>query len=74
MEHIAGFQSNPRIRRAIEMYAMIRAEKHLRKQGYDPHDTHKTEPYDFLCNASGSELYVVVKGTQVNGDSVSLTP
>ncbi len=74
IEHVAGFQSNPRIRRAIEMYAMGRAEKHLRKLGYKPEDTHKTKSYDFVCNISGTDLYVEVKGTQDNGNSVSLTP
>jgi Domain of unknown function (DUF3883) len=74
IEHVAGFQSNPRIRRAIEMYAMGRAEEHLRKLGYKPQDMHKTKSYDFSCNVSGTELYVEVKGTQDNGSSVSLTP
>jgi hypothetical protein len=74
IENFAGFQSNPRIRRAIEMYAMGRAEKHLRKLGYEPQDMHKTKSYDFCCNVSGTELYVEVKGTQDDGNSVCLTP
>ncbi len=74
IERVAGFQSNPRIRRAIETYAMDWAEKRLEKLGYKPKDTHKTKSYDFLCTVSGAELYVEVKGTQDNGNSVSLTP
>jgi len=74
IEHVAGYQSNPRIRRAIEEYAMKRAEKRLKKLGYKPKDMHKTKSYDFLCNVSGAELYTEVKGTQDNGNSVSLTP
>ena len=75
IERTAGFQSNPRIRRAIEEFAMRWAEKRLAELlGHKPKDTHKTKPYDFLCNVSGTELYVEVKGTQDNGNSVSLTP
>jgi hypothetical protein len=75
IEHAAGFQSNPRIRRAIEEYAMRWAEKRLKELlGWKPKDTHKTKSYDFLCNISGTDLYVEVKGTQDNGKSVSLTP
>jgi hypothetical protein len=53
---------------------MERAEKHLRKLGYDPKDTHKNKPYDYLCQAQGTDLHVEVKGTQDSGTSVSLTP
>jgi hypothetical protein len=75
IERAAGFQSNPRIRRAIEEYAMRWAEKRLKELlGQKPTDTHKTKSYDFLCNVSDTELFVEVKGTQDNGNSVSLTP
>jgi hypothetical protein len=74
IEHGAGFQSNPKIRRAIELYAMNRAKTHLLKLGYAPKDKSKTESFDFLCTVNGSELYVEVKGMQDNGQSVSLTP
>jgi hypothetical protein len=53
---------------------MAWAEKRLEKLGYEPKDVHRNKPYDFLCNVSGSALYVEVKGTQDNGDSVSLSP
>ena len=74
IDQAAGFQSNPRIRKAIEKYAMDRAAKHLRKLHYNPQDRHRTKPYDFLCFARGAELYVEVKGTQENGKAISLTP
>jgi hypothetical protein len=74
IERSAGFQSNPRIRSAIEDYAMQWAFKQLNKLGLLPVDKHKTKPYDFLCTASGAELYVEVKGTQENGRCISLTP
>lgn len=74
IDHAAGFQSNPRIRKAIEKYAMDWAERRLRKLGYKPQDKHTTKPYDFLCEINGSDLFVEVKGTQDSGRSVSLTP
>ncbi len=74
LERSAGFQSDPKIRRAIEEYAMRCAEMHLRNCNLNPQDTHKTKPYDFLCMADGRRLYVEVKGTQGTGQSVSLTP
>lgn len=74
IEHGAGFQSNPKIRRAIELYAMNKAKAHLLKLGFAPKDKSKTESFDFLCTVNGSDLYVEVKGMQDNGLSVSLTP
>jgi hypothetical protein len=74
IERSAGFQSNPKIRQAIEDYAMRWAERELNKAGLKPQDKSKTKSYDFLCSESGAELYVEVKGTQANGNSVSLTP
>ncbi len=74
IERAAGFQSNPRIRRAVEDYAMKWAEKRLNELGYAPEDKHKNKPYDFLCKVSGKDLYVEVKGTQDDGRTVSLSP
>jgi hypothetical protein len=74
LERAAGFQSNPRIRKAIENYAMGRAEKHLTSLGLAPRDTHKNNPYDFLCRVNDAELFVEVKGMQDDGRAISLTP
>jgi hypothetical protein len=74
LEHAAGFQSNPRIRRVIEVYAMEWACRHLVKLKYSPKDTHKNKPYDFVCEIDGKEVYVEVKGMQDSGESISLTP
>lgn len=74
IERAAGFQSNPRIKKAIEDYAMAWAERRLSELRYEPTDTHKTKPYDFLCKRAGGDLYVEVKGTQEAGQSVSLSP
>ncbi len=70
----AGYQSNPRIRRAVEEYAMRWAERRLRALGLTPKDKHKTECFDFLCTANGTDLYVEVKGTQGDGRCLTLTP
>lgn len=74
LERAAGYQSNPRIRRAIEDYAMNWALKRLRGLGLTPVDTHATKPYDFVCKAGGADLFVEVKGTQEDGRCISLTP
>jgi hypothetical protein len=74
IERSAGFQSNPRIRQAIEQYAMGWALKRLKQLGLKPVDVHKNKPYDFLCKTADAELFVEVKGTQDNGESISLTP
>ena len=74
IEHGAGYQSNPRIRIAIEKYAMEWAERRLHEEKLRPEDKHKTESYDFLCSFGGEDLYVEVKGTQSDGTCISLTP
>ncbi len=74
IEKSAGYQSNPRIRRAIEDYAMHWAYERLKEKGLAPVDKHKTKPYDFLCTAANADLYVEVKGTQGDGRCISLTP
>lgn len=74
LENASGFQSNPRIRRAIELYAMKLAEKHFTKLGYEYRDTHKNKPYDFVCTIKGAEIFVEVKGMQDDGKAISLTP
>lgn len=74
LEHAAGFQSNPRIRKAIEDYAMGWAQRDLDKLKYAPRDTHKNKPYDFVCEIDGTEVYVEVKGMQDSGKAISLTP
>lgn len=42
--------------------------------GYRPKDRHQTESFDFLCEVSGAELFVEVKGTQDDRARVSSTP
>jgi hypothetical protein len=74
VERAGGYQSNSRIRKAIEDYTMEWAFKKLKELGMNPRDKHKTKPYDFLCTAGGTDLFVEVKGTQDDGRCISLTP
>ena len=73
LERAAGYQSNPRIRKAIEGYAMKWALRRLKELGLNPVDTHATKPYDFVCKAGGADLFVEVKGTQEDGRRISLS-
>jgi len=74
LEQGAGFQSNPRIRKAIENYSMQWARRDLDNLRYFPKDTHKNKPYDFVCKINGAEVFVEVKGMQDSGRAISLTP
>jgi hypothetical protein len=73
-ERKAGFQSNQKIRRAIEDYAMKRAKLKLEQRGFrDFKNTSKLKSYDYTCYKDGKLYYVEVKGTQTKGDAVILT-
>ncbi len=73
-ERAAGFQSDPKIRRAIEKYAMKKAQKELETQGYEGfEDTSSYECYDYRCQKQGQRHYVEVKGLQNNPASVNVT-
>ena len=71
IEKSAGFQPNSKIRKAVELHAMHRAEREFRNQGY--HVKVKGKPYDLLCTKSNETKYVEVKGTQGNGLDIVLT-
>ena len=73
-EKAAGFESDPRIRKAIEQHAMKEAQKALEKRGFSKFDdTSATKPYDFTCWREKKMFFVEVKGTQTLGKSVVLT-
>jgi hypothetical protein len=64
-ERKAGFQSNRKIRAAVEIYAMERAKSELKIRGYrDFKNTSKLKSYDYTCRKEGVLYYVEVKGTQ----------
>lgn len=68
-----GFVMSPRIRKAIEQYAMNLAKRHYECEGYSVEVIGK--PYDLRCTSGKrGTLYVEVKGTQGDGLEVLLTP
>ena len=70
-EQTAGFQSNPRIRMAVEHRAMEVVRtcfSHLSLK-----DTSKTHPYDYSFVDAGIERYIEVKGSQQENPAIVLT-
>jgi hypothetical protein len=74
-ERAAGFQSNSKIRAAVEKYSMDIAKQELIRLGFsDIDNTSKRECYDYTCSCGDADRYYVeVKGTQGAGKSVILT-
>jgi Domain of unknown function (DUF3883) len=73
-ERAAGFQSNVKLRIAVEKYAMRKARTALEAKGYDNfEDTALRECYDYTCHKHGRLRYVEVKGSQTDGTSIILT-
>jgi hypothetical protein len=73
IERAAGFQSNPKIRRAVELHAMEVVRTSFENKGYQVTDVSSGRPYDFLCTKGSVTKYVEVKGTQTGGHTVILT-
>jgi len=74
LEKAAGFESNQRIRNAVEEYAMKVVRRCYKELRHDVEDKHKTQPYDFECTEDGRLRYIEVKGTRTSGNQVLLTP
>jgi hypothetical protein len=73
IERSAGFQPDSKIRKAVELHAMGRAEKEFKTQGYEVEDVSKKRPYDLHCTKSHEVKFVEVKGTQSDGLDIVLT-
>jgi hypothetical protein len=73
LEKAEGFESDPKIRRMIEVHAMCLVEREYSRRGYAVEDKHATESYDLLCEKEGSKIFVEVKGTRTNGNFIILT-
>ncbi len=71
IEESAGFETNPKIRKAIEDHAMWRATRHFERQGFTVKP--KGKPYDLHCTKGTETRFVEVKGTRSKGESVALT-
>jgi hypothetical protein len=70
-QRAAGFEPDPRIREAIERFAVRCAEAFFRRLGYTTNRVGK--PYDLLCHRGNRTLYVEVKGTRSNAEAFLLT-
>lgn len=68
-----GFQSDPKVRRAVERRAMTIAQSWLEKEGWTVLDRSGTEPYDFEAYRNAQTRYVEVKGTTGPGDTINIT-
>ena len=70
-EQEAGFQSNPRIRKAVEDCAMKVVRSYYSR--FTLKDTSKTHSYDYSYMDGGIERYIEVKGSQQANPSIILT-
>jgi hypothetical protein len=73
MERLSGFQSNPRIRKAVELHAMDLVKAKFQAAHYTVKNVSARFPYDFLCTKGPVIKYVEVKGTQTDGRTIILT-
>ena len=73
LEREAGFQSSPKIRRAVELQAMQLVAIKFQKMGYVVSNRSSNNPYDLRCQCKKDVKFVEVKGTQNTGASVVLT-
>lgn len=68
-----GFQSDSRVRRAVEDRAMEEAKAHFEDEGWDIEDTHVGNPFDLRITRGDEVIRVEVKGTTGDGSEVVLT-
>ena len=68
-----GKVDDEQIRIAIELEAMRRTRKQLEKEGWKVIDRSSSCPYDFECSKGSIIKFVEVKGTQHEGERITLT-
>jgi len=69
-----GFEPDPLVRAAIELWAMVRAQRIYEKHGYRVLDVSKHQPFDLLCEkVNKKSRRVEVKGTRGDGSTIILT-
>jgi hypothetical protein len=69
-----GFLRAAAIRQAVEHRAMNVAEEYYRQRGWHIDNHSANRPYDLLGTKDGVRLYIEVKGTQGDGNTIFLTP
>ena len=67
------FESDPVIRKAIEIRAMNVCMRYFKREGYDCKDVSLYESYDILASRNGAKIKIEVKGTRGLGDKIILT-
>ena len=69
-----GRETDPKVRKAIELYAMERARRLYEKDNFVVKDVSANRPYDLQCVRPGTRTRKVeVKGTRGHGRTVFLT-
>lgn len=66
-----GYEQDPEMRSAVELYAESIATKHYVSQGFRVHKFGK--PFDLLCENEGESIHVEVKGSRTKLETVILT-
>ena len=69
-----GRESDPKVRKAIELHAMERARRLYERDNFVVKDVSANRPYDLQCDRPGMKARKVeVKGTRGDGQTVFLT-
>lgn len=66
-----GYEQDPEMRSAVELYAESIAQEHYVSQGFRVRKFGK--PFDLLCEKDGKSIHVEVKGSRTRLDTVILT-
>lgn len=66
-----GYEQDPEMRSAVELYAESIAKEHYVSQGFRVRKFGK--PFDLLCEKEGESIHVEVKGSRTKLDTVILT-
>lgn len=66
-----GYEQDPEMRSAVELYAESIATKHYVSHGFQVQKFGK--PFDLLCKKEGESIHVEVKGSRTKLDTVILT-
>jgi hypothetical protein len=67
----AGYESDPKIRRTIELYAVAKARDYYEHRSYLV--TERGKPFDLLCEKAGEILHVEVKGSRYDLNEIIVT-
>lgn len=68
-----GYQSDPKVRKALERHAVSSALHYFSDKGYLVEDVGDSNPYDVLAIDDTSELHIEVKGSAGTSTTVELT-